>query len=339
MHVEKKDTELFKTRFLPSTIKSFTQFRGGIILFPFSFLPVFSHTLTLSALNVTMREISLALGCTPLELPASSAGYAEFMDIERQDSKANLSLARRITNSTTGEEDSVDERLNSVSRRLAEELGDDEYSESPTTTYDEASHTGPRHSRVISTAEHSPPAGEDVNSNIDGTVTEVALNRSRPITIPTTPKPFHNHPTRRSPGFCIRSLRRVYDCFASDQHNILVECLVEGNLHGGADDSLRLHDPLPSLRDTYRYRYVPVNEPEKPHSPRVRRRRRTWMESVPPSPVSTPTTTKGEKPGRSEEIFYEMMREKSLSEQKFDETAEASHHSLTRVYSFLFAME
>lgn len=301
----------------------------------------FAHAMT-SALNSTMREISLSLGCRPLELPATSAGYAEYMDIERQESSASLSLARRTTTSTV-EDDSVDERLNSVSRRLAEEVGDDEYSESPTTTYDEALHVKTGHSRMPSSEEGTtkpdlPTTRETTDADDEPVAKESTYDRPA-ATQPTTPKTPRIQSARRSPGFCIRSLRHVYDRFASDQHNILVECLMEGNLHGGADDTLRLHDPLPSLQDTYQYRYVLVDDPGKPHSPRVRRRRRTWMESAPPSPTSTPTTSKSEKRERSENIFYEMMREKTLAEQKFDETSAASHHSLTRVYSFLFAME
>ena len=290
-----------------------------------------------------MREISLSLGCKPLEIPATSAGYAEYMDLERQESSTTINLARPLTRSTVGE-DSIDERLNSVSRRLAEEIGDEDDLFSPTATYDENMAPKSRHSLVAPISAQAPK--ENPLAAKDGSVSRAgdptgkeSATTTRPTTQPITPKTPQTQSTRKSPGFCIRCLRQVYDRFASDQHNILVECLMEGNLHGGNDDSLRLHDPLPSLQDTYRYRYVPADDADKPRASRFMRRRRTWMDSVPPSPTSTPTTAKSEKKGRSEDVFYEMWREKTLAEQKFDETAAASHHSLTRVYSFLFAME
>ena len=146
-------------------------------------------------------------------------------------------------------------------------------------------------------------------------------------------------------GRCIRSLRHVFDKFAADQHAILSQALSSGKLHG-SDDSLRISEPMPSLRDTYNYRYVPSSAVEAEGQVRRRtrkRRRRHWMDvegvegSYPESGVQTPVTTPVSTRGKDD--FYEILREKSEREQRSDEVSTASHHSLTRVYSFVFALE
>jgi len=52
------------------------------------------------------------------------------------------------------------------------------------------------------------------------------------------------------------------------------------------------------------------------------------------SEYATPVKDKAD-----QEVYYEVYRRKTRVEEQADEVASASHHSLTRVYSFLFEME
>lgn len=279
-----------------------------------------------------MKEISLELGCKALDIPATSAGYAEFMDLERQHSSDTLSLDRQVTTSTTGG-DSVGERLNSVSRRLAEEYGEEDIPDSAVATFDEAVMTPRVPDTLRSTTEVGTPShAQDLHINLHALPTERKTENAAAA--------LHGRSQTKSPGFCIRCLRRVYDRFSADQHDILVKCLIKGNLHG-ADDSLRIGDPLPSLRDMYQYRYVPSTNDNSENSPvRMRRRRRAWMDSEDGESGSiTPIITRNERSESKGDEYYELIREKSELERWSDKIATSSHHSLTRVYSFLFAME
>ena len=62
-------------------------------------------------------------------------------------------------------------------------------------------------------------------------------------------------------------------------------------------------------------------------------------ENTDDKPPATPPGTPASPPENSREVFYEIIREKNDFEEKSDQVTIASHHSLTRVYSFLFAME
>lgn len=287
-----------------------------------------------------MREIDSALGCQRLIIPASSAGYAEFMDIERQESSSSLRLRREPTRTSSARDD-VDERLDYVTRRLAEELGEGKID--AVGSFD-ASHNGRN-----CMEEKSPPAPTNFPPEM-GVSPNVSVRRelnstepgaeSRDYSLSYPDKEDGLTPVKRAPpDACIRSLRRVFDDFCVDQHDTMVQCLCDGQLHGG-DDTLRLLEPLPSIKATYQYRYVPsADGPEtRSSSLRPRRRRRSWMDEALDDGRRTPGTpaTPEEKQG---DIYYEMAREKTKRDHTSDEITAASHHSLMRVYSFLFAME
>ncbi len=367
--MEKKDLELFRTCFLPNTITSFNQLRGGS--FFQTFLNVLLHQY-FPALNATMQEISSALGSRAIEIPSTQPGYAEFMDVERQDDPSRIIVQPHVSAVDTPE-DSVDARLASVSKRLAEEFGEDDISDDgATTTADEASseHVHEMHELSAATthipqgAESQPGEGREAEKREEEHVENE--NETSPAPRSAQVKPSitiivekgKTGQDRQVPGYCIRSLRRIFDRFTADQHDTLVQCLVDGNLHG-SDDSLRLAEPMPSLLDMYDYNYVPVDrdDSEKKFGLPNRRRprkRRTWMDvdtSGVPSGYSTPLRTADrasqamstpitKEPVKGGDLYYEIHRPRLDPEPKVgDEVASASHHSLTRVYSFMFAME
>ncbi|KAL5492777.1 hypothetical protein ACEPAI_4224 [Sanghuangporus weigelae] len=318
INVEKKDTDLFRTEFLPNTVKSFNKLRG--------------------ALNATMREIIGALGCQRFIIPASSAGYAEFMDVERQESSTSLRLRREPTRASSAR-DTVDERLDYVARRLAEELNDNEIDVdgSVDASHNDQDIEGEEQGTNVQPRSAVGDGLLDVHANQD-----VGLSRSgsQSRTYPTSDREKEHEMTsarKTSSDACVRSLRRIFDNFCTVQHDIMVRCLSDGQLHGG-DDTLRLLEPLPSLKATYQYRYVPsASGPElTTSSSRPRRRRRSWMDDVLDDGPATPPATPYEKQG---DIYYEMAREKTKCDHTSDEITAASHHSLMRVYSFLFTTE
>lgn len=210
----------------------------------------------------------------------------------------------------------------------------------------------------------TPYLQEELQEQLEGQASAVQTSSSTTavqVTLqPTNPpphRPRNSSVSNKHPYRCMHSLRRVFDNFAADQHAILSEALISGHLHG-ADDKLRIVEPLPSLRDMYDYRYVPskVIDAEGKIRRRARKRRkRYWMEieggqasyasSGAQTPVTTGVTTPVSSTGnytqRDTEIYeyYEILRAKSEKEQLSNAVSTASHHSLTRVYSFVFAME
>lgn len=352
-----------------------------------------------------MREISKELGCGPMVIPTDQPGYAEYMDIdvekrtvfERTETDAGANkigsgLGRQATRrAEVDDEDSVDERLRNVAERLKEEFGDDDDSgmQQDGTELDVgASGEGGQVSVLADRRSSLKLAGgvDASSSSSSGGSTPhkgegkeaVGTSNLSPTVMPSSPHmqttrpalcPRNTAATRpqRPQHRCILSLRHVFDTFAADQHSILSRALISGGLHG-ADDSLRIAEPMPSLRETYNYRYVPssVVEAEGKGRRRARkRRRRQWMDvgaegdegtgsvsyagSGAETPVGTSVSTKGAGhnvkgtdvgvDGGREEEFYEILRVKSENEQRSDAVSTASHHSLTRVYSFVFAME
>ncbi|TDL26998.1 hypothetical protein BD410DRAFT_783138 [Rickenella mellea] len=298
VNVEKKDLDLFKTEFLPSTIRSFTHFRRAI--------------------ETTMRETCVALGGQPLDISSTQPGYAEFMDLEeRIGTDDPKQLSRQTTG--TGDVESVDARLNSVAQRLAEEVGDGSST---------AGGTGSVHTPTAAT---TTPGSANRESAVDA---DEDGEKEKEVQSPTSPSsPAAPNDTQQgtrsstSTGICVRTLRRLFNNFSADQHKILTKVIVSGKMHG-EDDSLRQNDPLPSLSDMYQYRVVPVTDSDAKSGKSIRRRRGHGDESG----YDTPAAKNGE-------AFYEIYREKTHHEKKSAEMATASHHSLTRVYSFLFAME
>ncbi|KAL5513531.1 hypothetical protein ACEPAH_3930 [Sanghuangporus vaninii] len=317
VNLEKKDTDLFRTEFLPNTVKSFNTLRR--------------------ALNATMREIVGALDCQRFIIPASSAGYAEFMDVERQESSPSLRLRREPTRASSAR-DTVDERLDYVARRLAEELNGNEIDADGSLDalhndqdIEDGQGTNVQPHSAVGNGLPDDHANQDVGLSRSG-------SQSRRYSTSDREKEHEIASARKaSPGTCVRSLRRVFDKFCTVQHDIMVRCLSDGQLHGG-DDTLRLLEPLPSLKTTYQYRYVPsASGPDiRSSSSRPRRRRRSWMDDALDYEPATPPTTPDEKQG---DIYYEMTREKTKCDHRSDEITAASHHSLMRVYSFLFTMD
>lgn len=338
-----------------------------------------------------MREINCSLDSRAMEIPSSQAGYAEFMDVERQDSPSRPS-ARPIS-AIDNPQSGVDERLASVSKRLAEEFGEDDISDDgAASTAADASSLHVHELHELSTAtthvQHggdidSQPAGEardqekrdeveeEQQEHVEGASETLPAPQSRSaqtpaghgakpsITINVGEKTITKaDQDRQAPGYCIRSLRRIFDRFTADQHDTLVQCLVDGNLHG-SDDSLRLSEPMPSLLDMYDYRYVPVDRDDsekKAGLPNRRRprKRRTWMDvdaSTGTSGYNTPlrtadrssqamSGTTAKESTKAGDIYYEIHRPRlDIDPKAGDEVARRSHHSLTRVYSFMFAME
>ena len=359
-----------------------------------------------------MREINEELGCRPMVIPTAQPGYAEYMDKEletqrpddRTGTSASVSLAlgRQQTRETDGEGDNVDQRLQSVAKRLKEEFGDDEDGDG-----DEDPAVGNAEQEAISEARLTDGDNEEENDedkagdpvdrrpslrltegadvpsgSSSGSSTpqekEISAGSAEPEKSDSSPSPTAAQPSppaqaakrpfcprnttashshKHGPHRCIRSLRHVFDSFAADQHNILSHALISGRLHG-SDDSLRIAEPMPSLRETYDYRYVPSSMMDAEGKIRRRarkRRRRHWMDvgggeasyagSGAETPVATPVSAtgrgfqRGGEGDADEEEFYEILRVKSEKEKRSDEVSTASHHSLTRVYSFVFAME
>ena len=336
-----------------------------------------------------MQEINCSLDSRAIEIPSSQPGYAEFMDVERQDSPSRPS-ARPISAVDTPQ-GGVDARLASVSKRLAEEFGEDDVSDDggASTVADESSvHITELHELSTATT-HVQHGGEgdshpgealdpekrdeeeEQHEHVEGASETLPAPPSRSaqtqtpagakpsITINVGEKTMKADQDRQSPGYCIRSLRRIFDRFTADQHDTVVQCLVDGNLHG-SDDSLRLSEPMPSLLDMYDYRYVPVDRDDsekKAGLPNRRRprKRRTWMDvdasAGTSSGYNTPLRT-GDRSSqamngttakdstKAGDIYYEIHRPRlDVDPKGGDEVARRSHHSLTRVYSFMFAME
>jgi hypothetical protein len=298
----------------------------------------------------------------------------------------SLALGRQQTLETDKEGDSVDQRLQFVAERLKDELGneedddnddngdedvrqdDEQEAEKVGASEGNQDKTAKRPSLKLLTEETNTPSvpssgrttpdepgmsGTHADAEVSYTTANptAAQSSTNVGTTKLTPAAQKEYPsaTPLKQGRCIRSLRHVFNKFAADQHTILSQALISGRLHG-SDDSLRIAEPMPSLRETYNYRYVPSSaiEAEGRFKHRARkRRRRQWMEadgvegSYPGSgvqtPVGTPISAKGKELDKEE--FYEILREKTEKEQKSDAVSTASHHSLTRVYSFVFALE
>ncbi|TDL22448.1 hypothetical protein BD410DRAFT_748734 [Rickenella mellea] len=297
VNFEKKDLDLFKNEFLPSTIRSFTHLRRAI--------------------DTTMRETCAALGGQPLDISSTQPGYAEFMDVEKQigtDDPGQLSRQ----DSVTGDIENIDARLNSVAQRLAMEVGNG------------ASTPGGTGSVYTPTAVASTPGSDNPSDYMDADFDEAKEAQSpiSPAPPAVTVDAQQKNRSSGSSGMCVRTLRRLFNNFSEDQHQILTKVLISGKLHGeGEDDSLHMHDPLPSLSEMYRYRVVPLTDPDATSGKSIRRRL-----NGDESGYDTPA-------GIDSDAFYELCREKTDHEKKSSEMATSSHHSLTRVYSFLFAME
>lgn len=315
LSVEERDTELFRSIFLPNANKTFSLLR--------------------EALDITMHEIITDLECHSFHGSEISVEFADDPYLQNHPSESRVDQ-RHLSSGLTTRANSIDERLHSVTSRLEdlEVHNHDDVSE-------RTDHHTTRSSRLSIpfhlTRTRSPPTASP-------TLTPSAQIENSPehhgLPIPAVSK--QDLSFEHKPGLCVKVLRRVFDRFCTEQHNILVQCLVDGHLHG-ADDSLRILDPRPSVKETYQYKYVPSllsGDDLRRSVNRARRRRRTWMdENTDDKPPATPPGTPASPPENSREVFYEIIREKNDFEEKSDQVTIASHHSLTRVYSFLFAME
>jgi hypothetical protein len=142
-------------------------------------------------------------------IAATQAHYTEFMDIEKQ------------SETTTVDGDAapwvVEERLDEISRRLAEEVRDD-----ATEDDDEKQAPAASVAQTPTTADISPSTERATGVSTGKEMVGASRLSSR----------------MQQCG--IDKLRMNYEAFTDSQHEIFTEVLVSGKLHGD-DDSLRLH--------------------------------------------------------------------------------------------------
>lgn len=242
-----------------------------------------------------------------------------YQDLERAQSGPTETRARAPSIVTPGVEDETEIRLRAVEQRLQAELDaqtmDDTPMASRKPSLDGRTAVVTPNANVSSPDEkHSPAAsekGEDKSAPI--------LQLSQPV----------GH------AACTQALRRRWETFRNSQFERLGDIMASGQLHGHLDE-LFVEQPQPSFdrmwgADPIRGQ-LPVMDPNastKDMLRTMRQRSRTRHGDSPVSPTSPTSPVRGQDhspPGGDRS-----------SDTEEDEALDF-HHSLTRVYSFLFAM-
>jgi hypothetical protein len=213
--VEKQDKELFKRRFLPGAIASFSRLRRAV--------------------DLTIRDLGNELGGRPMVIPMTQAKHSEWMDLEKKSASVTSGTMNDSASTIPGDTSSEDMSIQTVRERLAAEVENATAPVTPTRTVTpppaplkdlstedtEISRTPP--SRYAST---KPPGSSGTAS---GTIHEK--------------RPLH-HLTECG----MLKLRREFDAFSTAQHGLLQDSLVGRELWGS---DLRVHQPRASLNETF----------------------------------------------------------------------------------------
>ena len=147
------------------------------------------------------------------------------------------------------------------------------------------------------------------------------------------------------------SLKRDFDDFKNKQYDVITQILVGGGLHGD-DDSLRIHEPLPSIHELYG-----VDHHIRPHRSGAGSATATAT-NIPSASVSRTMVSTGEEdePLRvrrrrtgvagskvdvtaGEDVGEGLADDDDEGESDAESEAVTANHSLIRVYSVLFSFE
>jgi len=242
------------------------------------------------SIDLTIRDLGSQLGFQPMIIPATEARYKEFMDVEH--SATSPRIERTSTNATSTVDDSasstdISERLREVSGRLTAEVAN--VTESPT--------------RI-------------------GTP-----DLTRPSTVHTIPESLSAQATKESPTSrnvlfeCgMDRLRRQFDLFSSQQHDLLQDALLKGDLFDASDSELRVYEVM-RMTDIYGTDGIDVHGEETNDNDTDTLRNRKGLDGKPPTGAIFAVPPSGPK---TEQDTKRLLME---------------GHSLIRVWGFLFALE
>ncbi|KAH7097462.1 hypothetical protein BKA62DRAFT_774265 [Auriculariales sp. MPI-PUGE-AT-0066] len=293
--VDHKDTDLFKQYFLPNTTEPFLVFRRCV--------------------ENTLKEISSALQCKPLNNAKAQPEYRQYMDVEaQQPNRSSESVTETVA---PGLESEDPEALSEQMQRAEQDV-------------------------ELQLAIVSKRLEHEVRHTDDSTVQSPVDGRS--IAAPETPRAFTADDVeaickKTKEGLTchcgVEKMMPMWNNFALTQQRILSELLSTGMLHG-RDDKMRMQMPQPSVQATW----SGARTPREGVNQRVSRRH-------PPSgtgagageSLATPISPRSHAPSIIETALGE--DEDDLEGTKMaedDAETEANHHSLLRVYTFIFAM-
>ncbi|KAF8488906.1 hypothetical protein JB92DRAFT_1405681 [Gautieria morchelliformis] len=219
--VEKQDKELFKRRFLPGAMASFSRLRRAV--------------------DLTIRDLGDELGGRPMVIPVTQAKHSEYMDLEKKNASVTSGPLSDSSSTVPADTSSLDEDISaqmaSVSERLAAEV---ENATVPATPARAA----------------TPPPGPLKDFSTE----DAAISRTPPNRYASTKPPGSSgtatatdttHEKRPSPHLTecgMLKLRREFDAFSATQHALLQDALVGGELW---ETDLRLHQPRASLNEAF----------------------------------------------------------------------------------------